>query len=256
MASIIEVKTQNTLYTSVTAKLYPDKSDTLAATLSSLTLGNRVGVFTFTNPGLNGLYLIQIFAGTALIFDGYVNLSSADGVYVASINRETALYVNATISSRAVPSDVQTSFTVPGYLYEEPPVENTIVAKRGDTLLRTLPVMGTITGWTTIFFTAKRNSKDDDSAAVIQVVAKSTGGIGLTRLNGLGTGFSASDASLTVTNASTGTVDLMIAASVMRQVVNDLMWDVEWIDSIGRVFTPLDGRMKIAIDITQAIVSP
>ena len=119
---------------------------------------------------------------------------------------------------------------------------------RGDTLRFTLPVMGDLNSRMKLVFTAKANVSDLDSMAVLQVLE----GTGLVRLNGNGA-VNSGTASLTVTNASTGSVNLEIDASVTAALaIQDLVWDVQAILSSG-VTTPVRGTLTVVADVTQSV---
>ena len=119
---------------------------------------------------------------------------------------------------------------------------------RGDTLRFTLPAMGHLSNRSKLIYTAKANINDSDSMAVLQVLE----GTGLVRLNG-SSQVICNSASLTVTNDSTGTVNLEIDASVTAVLaVQDFVWDVQAILSTG-VTTPVRGILTVVADVTQSV---
>ena len=121
-----------------------------------------------------------------------------------------------------------------------------ITCVRGDTLRVTLPALGTITGRTKLVMTAKANVTDLDSQAVFQIVE----GTGLVTLNGVAQ--SALTASLTVVDATAGTVNLVISEGATALLaVRDLIWDVQVILPSG-VVTPAMGTFSVVYDVTQS----
>ena len=127
---------------------------------------------------------------------------------------------------------------------------------RGDTLSFTNAngtLLGDIASRTKFAFTAKlstmvQSSANTDSQAVLQVVE----GVGLTVLNGISIGLTASNASLVVTNATTGVFVLTIAAAVLAVIpLEDLVYDFQvYTNSV--IATPLYGSLEITPDVTQS----
>ena len=88
----------------------------------------------------------------------------------------------------------------------------TIACLIGDTLAAGFTV-GTITGWTKIVVTAKRQVTDPDSSAIFQVVVNSSGGGGgLLILNGA-VPSDPTQGSLSVSDATAGTIALTVSAT-------------------------------------------
>jgi len=152
-------------------------------------------------------------------------------------------------------TDSIANITIPASVVQSLQSAGTIPCVRGDQLSRVLPLLGTITSRTQLVFTAKlpsiiQNASNTDSQAILQVVE----GTGLTILNGSTSGVTAAWGSLTVTNATTGSAILSIAASATSQIpIEDLLWDCQWIDGSGNVTTPINGTFSISADVTQAI---
>ena len=123
-----------------------------------------------------------------------------------------------------------------------------IACLRGDTLRVSLPLMGNLTGRTKLVLTAKATLSDSDSMAVLQVVE----GTGLTRLNG-GVASDADGGNLSVANASTGAVNLVLSANTTASLAaRDLVWDAQAILSTG-VVSPIRGIMNVVADVTQSV---
>lgn len=130
---------------------------------------------------------------------------------------------------------------------------NSIALLRGDTYLEQLPQMGDLTGYTKLIFTAKVSLSDLDSAAILQIVLNASGGTnGLITLNGA----AASDhtqASLTITNLTSGLVNIMISnlTAAVLPVDQKLFWDCQ-MDYSGGDRTPISGDFTVTADVTRA----
>lgn len=129
-----------------------------------------------------------------------------------------------------------------------------ITAVTHNTLSVALPVMGNITTRSKLWWTAKTNLTDTDADALIQVVE----GVGLVVANG-GTGLSAGLASLTVTNATTGAVTLVVDETIMalltpsRDKFDNRYWDGKFLNAAGVTSAPIAGRMSVVGAVTRAV---
>ena len=145
--------------------------------------------------------------------------------------------------SITIPPAVAVSSLTPGY----------IGVTRGDTLTVTLPLLGNIASRTKLVWTLKltsmvQSSSNTDSQAIIQVSESG----GLLTLNGA-TATDSTQASLTVTNATTGAVTLTLKPSVTSVIpIEDAIWDSQfWVGTI--ISTPINGTFGITGDVTQSI---
>lgn len=141
--------------------------------------------------------------------------------------------------------------TVPAAVAQSSQLSGVITIQRGDTLRVSLPLMGTVSTRSKLVFTAKSSVNDPDSAAVLQVTESG----GLSVLNG-SSSVTASQASLTVTDATTGAVNLVILGPTTAALgVQSLVWDCQWLDSASppNPSTPISGTVIIAADVTQAV---
>lgn len=162
----------------------------------------------------------------------------------------------ATALATAVGSSVniQNNVVVPSAVAVASQSPTLVTSIRGDTLRRVLPVMGTISSRTKLTFTIKKTSmlndvSNTDPQALIQIVE----GTGITTLLGSSSGFAASDASLTVNDASTGQVTLVIKPNITAQFpIDDLAWDCQATLSTG-VTTPIGGVFTVCADVTQSL---
>ena len=184
-------------------------------------------------PSVSGPTLAQIQAG--LFVDGGTN----------------KLKVNADNSVTASGGGVTVYVTVPSPVAQASIVAAQITAVRGDTLQVTLPLMGTISTRSNLVFTVKVSSDDVDSAAIIQIAESG----GLITLNGASASSSAWG-SLSVTNATTGAVNLTLKGPATAQLaVRDLVWDCQWLDSSSppNPNTPIAGGFSVVGDVTRAV---
>lgn len=118
--------------------------------------------------------------------------------------------------------------------------------RRGDTLPLRLTGLGTMTGYSEIWFTVKSAISHSDTEAVLQITTA-----GLQRINGaIGT---AGNATLTVTDATNGDVTITCAASEMAKLAirNGLYYDLQV--KIGTTVSTLAfGRLNVVEDVTKA----
>lgn len=178
---------------------------------------------------------ISIAAATAasLFVDGPVNL--------LKVNPDHS--VNSTSSGT-----IANYITIPPAVAVASQDAAVIPCVRGDTLRAFLPLMGNLTDRIKLTLTVKSSINDVDAAAVLQVIE----GAGLVRLNGRVAADTAY-ASLTVTDALTGAVKLVVDASVTaRLAAQDLIWDCQAILPTG-VISPVCGTLMVIPDVTQAV---
>lgn len=117
--------------------------------------------------------------------------------------------------------------------------------RRGDTLPLRLTDLGTMTGYSEIWFTVKSAISHSDTEAVLQITTA-----GLQRINGaIGT---AGNATLTVTDGTNGDVTITCAAEEMAKLAirNSLYYDLQV--KIGTTIKTLAfGRLNVVEDVTK-----
>lgn len=125
-----------------------------------------------------------------------------------------------------------------------------LTIRRGDTTTVNYTELGNISTRSALYFTLKQNLQGADSDARIQVTEAG----GLVVLNGSASGLTASDASLTVTNATTGAVTLVLKPNLTKQLaaMDGLRWDVQMVAS-GAVTTLTEGDAEVVADVTRAV---
>ena len=192
-----------------------------------------------TDPGA---YPIEIFQGSGDITD----TRKADGPLYWNGSAETdpasgvAAAVWAYATRRLTQSAVEVAAVVAG---------EDLALFRGDTWEISLEGLGDLTGNQEIWFTAKGDSADSDSEAVLQITR--TGG--LERLNGAaGT---ALDGTLTIDNAALGNITIRLEASSSKllEVWDRLSYDVQVLTAADAVETRTAGSLTVSPDVTLAV---
>lgn len=138
--------------------------------------------------------------------------------------------------------------SIPSTTVQASIVDNTITIYRGDTLRVSLSDLGDISDRSKLWFTVKRNYKDLDSEAIIQITESS----GLQVFSG-SSDYSNALASLTVTSPTDATIDIMIDETLTSELSAsyNLLWDMQVLESDGiRTFT--SGKCNIVNDVTRA----
>lgn len=124
----------------------------------------------------------------------------------------------------------------------------TLTMRRGDTATLTITGLGSLAGRTKLWFTAKSDRDDADSAAMIQVEETA----GLLRLAGAAA--TAGQGTLTVTDAAAGDVRVTLVAAAAAAVTKGVKyhWDVQMLNGSG-VSTPGEGALRVVEDVTRAV---
>jgi len=128
-----------------------------------------------------------------------------------------------------------------------PVIGSTITAIRGDTLVAVLEGIGSLVGYSKVYFTVKRDYADADTAAIIQIENTA----GLKYLNGAaGT---PANGSLTIVDEASG--DITIALDEVETAKLDpgvYSYDVQVVRTAGSVSTLTAGTFEVAADVTRA----
>ena len=127
-------------------------------------------------------------------------------------------------------------------------VSGTISVYRHSTITFTLSDLGTLTGFTKLWFTAKDNPESDDSDSYIQVEES----VGLVVINK--TAATPADGSLTVDDDVDGDITVEIDESVasLLPTINSLYYDVKILNG-GDVTILATGTMNILAPVTKAV---
>ena len=128
-----------------------------------------------------------------------------------------------------------------------PVIGSTITAIRGDTLVAVLEGIGSLVGYSKVYFTVKRDYADADTASIIQIEKTA----GLKYLNGAaGT---PANGSLTIVDEASG--DITIALDEVETAKLDpgvYSYDVQVVRTAGSVSTLTTGVFEVAADVTRA----
>jgi len=161
----------------------------------------------------------------------------------AAVNPEDAEYVadmKATLSRFVGNSAVSFLTAVSG---------TTITALRGDTWVFTVADLGDLTGRSKLWFTVKRDTTDEDAAAVIQVEETD----GLLYANGAAAS-NAAHGSLVVTDEDDGdlTVTVDEAVTKLATVRRGMSYDIQVLTA-GVVTTLTTGTFIVSADVTRVV---
>lgn len=178
--------------------------------------------------------------------------SSVDLQHVAALVSNEQQLIDAAISTRATSASVwayavrtltQTAATIAAAL-----AGSEITAWRGDTLRVSLTGLGNLSGRSKLWFCVKRSRNDSDSAAVLLIEETA----GLTVVNGA-TYATTTDGSITVTDAETGAVDIVIKPAVTALLDGvGMAYDVQMLTDTS-VTTLTDGVFGVSRDVTRAV---
>lgn len=197
-----------------------------------VTLSSRLASSTYVVPPNSS----TIAAATAAV------------LFVDAATNKLRVNPDHTVSSTSGAVVVDNYIAVPAAVAVASQSPTIITCIRGDTLRVALPLLGNLTTRTKLVMTAKASVTDSDTFAVFQVIE----GIGLSRLNGSDT-VTAGAASLTVSDAVTGAVNLEIDANVTAMLaIRDLVWDVQANLASG-ISTPVSGTVNVVADVTQSV---
>jgi hypothetical protein len=123
-----------------------------------------------------------------------------------------------------------------------------ITATRGDTLTATFSSLGSITGYTKLWFAAKKYEEDTDAESQIFIEAAS----GLVYLDGAATSASA-DGSISVTTASAGDLTVTVCASAMAGLdIFSGIYDLQYKSSASAITTLTSGKFTVVPDVSRA----
>ena len=130
-----------------------------------------------------------------------------------------------------------------------------IIVKRGNTWAIGITGLGNLTGYTSLWFTAKSNPDDADSAAVLQIKKNASGtGDGLLYLDGVDVHVASSAlGSITINDINAGNITIALDKSIAAQIFAATYYqDVQALIT-GTVTTPSAGNITVQADVTRAI---
>jgi hypothetical protein len=288
-ASTLKVKTSQGYGTSLTAKAYTRDTDTLAAngtSGASVEGTNQKGNYTFTITDLaTGVYDLRIVNSSDLtVASGLLNHVNAVGVEypyldltgttvgltaaaiqaiwdkatsalttVGSIGKWIIDKLDAAVSS--ISSVSVGTVTIPAAAAVNAVDRSAVTVYRGTTWTIALTDLGDLTGWTKIYFTARKNVNDEDSKSLTQVMVTnpaSGANDGLQYFDGV----AASDktkGSITVVDLDDGDITIVVDISVTKCDAQKIVYDVKVLDADGGHLMSIGATFTVVADVTRAI---
>lgn len=179
----------------------------------------------------------------AMTGDAFARLGAPAG---ASVSADIA-EVDASVWSYATRTLTQSSTST-----TDSTTAGSIARRRGDSWSISLTV-GAITGYTSLWFTAKWDRDNTDAQSVLQIKKNASGiGDGLMYVNGA-TAADATKASITISDASTGAIIIAVDETVTDDLPPaGIYYDIQVLVS-GTVSTPDSGTLTITADVTRSI---
>lgn len=158
---------------------------------------------------------------------------------IAAVDSDVWAYVTRTLTQSSTST---TDSTAAG----------SIVRRRGDSWSISLTI-GAITGYTSLWFTAKWSRDDTDEMAVLQIKKNASGSSdGLLYVNGAAA-TDATKASITIVDAATGAIVIVVDETITDDLPPAGVWyDVQVLNG-GSVSTPDSGTLTISADVTRAV---
>lgn len=130
---------------------------------------------------------------------------------------------------------------------------STITVLRGDTLSVDIADLGSLAAYVSLDFTVKRSTNEPDADATIRI-RKNASGLtdGLVWLNGA-THTTGTDGSITITDAPTGDITLMLKATVTDDLMpGNYVYDIQLIEA-AEVSTLTTGSLIVNADVTRLV---
>ena len=215
-------------------------SNTLTTTALNAAVSTLAGDITASQTAIIGAMPSTAGLATTANVTGAVSTLAGD-ITASQTAIISAMGGGSTSISITVPPEVAAASQIPAQL----PAVNFC------TLRKTLPAMGNIATRTALWFTAKINASDADSAAILQITESG----GLLIVNGQ-PATNAALGSLTVTDANAGTVNLFVDETIMALIAptiryKPLAWGAKF--KMNEDTTePISGQMPIFEAVTHA----
>ena len=222
--------------TAVQIRTEMDSNSTKLANLDT-TVSSRLATNGYTAPTTPPT-VAQIAAG--LFVDG--------GTNKLKVNTDNSVNIDASGSTQ-----VTLYYTVPQTVVNAYKTVNLIPATTCMTLAISPPLLGTITGFSKLWFTVKKNVNDPDSEALLMIEKTA----GLLLVNGEAPTDN-SLGSITVANATTGLINITVDQTIMALLPTYTdketapVWDCKVLNA-GVSTEPVRGRMTITGAVTQAL---
>jgi hypothetical protein len=174
-------------------------------------------------------------AGTFGLLLQTINTAIAALSSAAAIAAAVWAYATRTLTSSAA----ATAATVEG---------DNITITRGDTASISITGLGSIADRSTLWFTVKKQEREADTRATIQITESG----GLLRLNGSTT--TSGNGSITVDSAASGDVTIAIDEAATAELdPGQYIYDIQVLRSGGSVGTLTSGKFIVSADVTRSI---
>lgn len=211
-----------------------------AEVVSDLMDHNGAGVYyyDFASFDADKEYFFAIDGGDATLDARYLRGASGQAGEVS--------HLDADISSRAEPSDVQLSVAYPALVPEETPT-GTIAARRGDAWSIAVTGLGTLTGATKLWFTIKESERQTDAKAIVQIELSE----GLITLNAEAA-LTPANGSITIDDGAAGDITVSLAGEETALIaLKNYVYDIQALIG-GDPTTVQYGQFRVTADITRA----
>jgi hypothetical protein len=189
---------------------------------------------------------------------GTVNALAADSVNASALATSAVTEIQSglsTVSAADVWGYASRTLTQGAAAVTAAVTGATITVYRGTTWSISLTDVGSLTGWTKLYFTVRADKDAADSTSLLQVMKTNPsdavndglqyfGGASATKANG----------SLTVDDTATGDITISINTSVTNSVVPQrLAYDIKKISASGATLMSSGGEFVIEHDVTRAV---
>jgi len=126
---------------------------------------------------------------------------------------------------------------------------STITAIRGDSLSAALEDIGSLVGYSKVYFTVKGDKADADTSAIIQIEKT----VGLKYINGAAA-TTAANGSITINDEATGDITVALdEAETAKLSPGGYQYDVQVVRMAGTVSTLTEGTFNVSADVTRAV---
>jgi hypothetical protein len=129
-----------------------------------------------------------------------------------------------------------------------------VTVYRGTTWTIALTGLGNITGWTKLYFTARKHPNDEDSKSLVQVMVTnpaSGANDGLLYFDGV----AATDktkGSITVVDATAGDITIVVNISMTQCDAQKITYDVKKLTASGGALLSIGASFTVVADVTRA----
>lgn len=216
----------------VTCTVYDSAGNVQATAQAATAIGG--GLYTYTHTDATAGDYVAVFATADATVD-FQNVPALAAKQMVTVDELVWAYASRTLTQSAA----SVAAAVSG---------STITIHRGDTISASLTGLGSIAGRTKLWFTAKENLYDADSASVLFIEETA----GLTVVNGA-TYATTTDGDITVTDQATGALTITLDEAVSAALnPGQYQYDMQWL-SVAGVVTLTSGYLVVTADITRAI---